>query len=1170
MDRAQLFDDLSNLPPAIFERLLFALKPPGGLIPGDTAPQMNRVKALLDWAEGSSGRGVEGILAYLNQLSQQMLPTQDQDLPNFQPYLQSLLENEDYIEWQEVYTPTTVEDRQRVPVQDAMTVSQHRFSLRLKLRAETGKPDQKEQGNQHDRTPKPQERMEQWDVLAGLRNYAAEHVVLIGKPGSGKSTSLERLLWEEAEKALHDSTARIPVLVKLRRCTGTIEGLIRDFLVGHKVAVEIAQIQKLLGQGRFLLLLDGLNELPERFRTEIANFRDRYHSTTPMIISTRELSAGGTLGIAKTLKMLPLTEPQMQEFVQGYLGYEGDHLFQQIQGNRLRKFAETPLLLWMLCQVFAQNGKVPDNLGLAFREFVQLHDQELQADAPADSRDQWHKLLRHLAFVMMQGKTLIDLELSIPREEAEDCLTAYLQQAGRSNPREFAECWLKDLLKYHLIQPVIQPNFEEHIEFRHQLIQEYYAAEYLRRLLPKLSDEQIKRDYLNLLKWTEAIALMLSLVDNETQALRVVRLALSVDLMLGARLSGETVEISQQYATQLVEAVDASELLKVLLLGSTRSKHVVSALKSSLLHENPEIRQKAMSAFAEIKDSSAINAISHMIDDENPMVRGELAMTLGKIGTELAGLKLKEWREKSPNEEPYFDIRQQTALWDIYGDEEKPSLFRSVFDDDDSDNDAEDLYESSSLSHSSTDIDLTHLVYAAKHESPYLRQFAVVELRNYREPNCQEIVFELLVNLINDSDRLVQQAAFRELQYYLETPCKSQAINIFLEQVKDPSSGLQLHALERIEKYYNLIDEKEIDAVLIDTANSSDFLIRLTSIRKIEKRAEAVFLTVLYEALNDEKEIRRKAAKVLGEIGHPDSSQKIVQAMTCHQDDDTFIKHAIKALGSIGGSLAIEALGRILLQGDGKFTGDILEALGDTKDSLAASFLLEVKFDSHQLSSSWLELKRVNALGKTADGDLLSSLKKALQTVADKDFLKELLTAILYIQDRCKFYNYEIWQARLAGQQGDGTSSQSDKTISNTITIKTVEKLTIMSEKAPIFNQQNATIGVNYAAEGSQQDVTQHIHASEQNFEILLTGYKQFIDELQQQNTHVTDETAIIQTINIEARRIDTRWQNFLNLQRLWNGGKKAAIKVGEHFVESNPWGKGAIAFLEGVSEDVE
>ena len=46
------------------------------------------------------------------------------------------------------------------------------------------------------------------------------------------------------------------------------------------------------------------------------------------------------------------------------------------------------------------------------------------------------------------------------------------------------------------------------------------------------------------------------------------------------------------------------------------------------------------------------------------------------------------------------------------------------------------------------------------------------------------------------------------------------------------------------------------------------------------------------------------------------------------------------------------------------------------------------------------------------------------------------------------------------------------------------------------------------------------------------------------------------------------RWQNFLNLKSLWNGSKKAAFKVGEHYAEQNPLGKGAIAFLEGVMEE--
>ncbi|WP_159790401.1 HEAT repeat domain-containing protein [Sodalinema gerasimenkoae] len=554
---------------------------------------------------------------------------------DFQPYLKSIRDDEDYQEGQEVYTPTTLEDRRPVRGRETAKPGQRRFSSRLKLRVETVKRDQQGQEYPPDESQEGKEQVKQWDVLEGLRQYATDHVVLIGKPGSGKSTSLERLLWEEAERALHDAKARIPVLLKLRNCRSSIEQLIRDFLIGHQVTLERQDIEELLGQGKFLLLLDGLNELPESFRTEIKNFRDRYHRTTAMIVSTRDLSLGGTLGIEKTLRMLPLTKGQMREFVRGYLGEEGDRLFQQLQGDRLRKFAETPLLLWMLCRVFAQSGQVPRNLGLAFREFAKLHDQEIQEDAATDSREQWPKLLRHLAFVMMQGKTPKDLRLSIPREEAEDCLTEYLQQKGRANPRGCAEHWLKDLLKYHLIQPVMQPNFEEHLEFRHQLIQEYYAAESLLRRLPHLSDEELKRDYLNYLKWTEPVALMLALLDEEATALRVVRLAMDeVDLILGARLAGE-VKPYFQYAT--VGLIDEKELplkLKVQCWEASHSEQAVKELLVALKDSDKDVRRRAAWALGEIGSEQAVEGLRNARNDPDISVRRRATWALGKIRSE--------------------------------------------------------------------------------------------------------------------------------------------------------------------------------------------------------------------------------------------------------------------------------------------------------------------------------------------------------------------------------------------------------------------------------------------------------------------------------------------------------------------------------------------------------
>lgn len=118
---------------------------------------------------------------------------------DFQPYLQSIIEDEDYREWQDLYTSTTAEGRKQLP--------QPKFSPRLKLRVETVKPKNEQEGRE-DEDLEQQEQVERWDVLAGLRHYSAEHVLLIGKPGSGKSTSLERLLWEEANNALYNWAVR--------------------------------------------------------------------------------------------------------------------------------------------------------------------------------------------------------------------------------------------------------------------------------------------------------------------------------------------------------------------------------------------------------------------------------------------------------------------------------------------------------------------------------------------------------------------------------------------------------------------------------------------------------------------------------------------------------------------------------------------------------------------------------------------------------------------------------------------------------------------------------------------------------------------------------------------------------------------------------------------------
>jgi hypothetical protein len=122
-------------------------------------------------------------------------------------------------------------------------------------------------------------------------------------------------------------------------------------------------------------------------------------------------------------------------------------------------------------------------------------------------------------------------------------------------------------------------------------------------------------------------------------------------------------------------------------------------------------------------------------------------------------------------------------------------------------------------------------------------------------------------------------------------------------------------------------------------------------------------------------------------------------------------------------------------------------------------------------------------------------------------------------------------------------------------------------------SQQNIEMhfhGTVYGVAGTAQN--QIINAPNQDFDTLLNAYKQFLNDLQQKYPAQIPEAALQPIINAEFQEIQKtqpqHWQNFLNLKRLWNGGKKATFRIGEHFTEENLWGKAAIAFLEGVTEE--
>jgi predicted NACHT family NTPase len=95
-------------------------------------------------------------------------------MSEFQLYLDAI--DRHYAQWWNLYTLTDAEGRER---QQAQAVPLFDFGLRVERREKT------EEGK---------EKIERLPVLEALRKYAIDHVLLVGRPGSGKSTALARLM----------------------------------------------------------------------------------------------------------------------------------------------------------------------------------------------------------------------------------------------------------------------------------------------------------------------------------------------------------------------------------------------------------------------------------------------------------------------------------------------------------------------------------------------------------------------------------------------------------------------------------------------------------------------------------------------------------------------------------------------------------------------------------------------------------------------------------------------------------------------------------------------------------------------------------------------------------------------------------------------------------------
>jgi hypothetical protein len=996
------------------------------------------------------------------------------DSLDFEPYLRSLIEH--YAQWWSLYAFMDEIDDD----------TWFEFELTSKTQEKPTEPGRK-----------PEEKTQL--VLKAIEDYAHEKILIVGSPGAGKSTLLARILWEAAKKAHQDETktAPIPVLVELKLYPELdIWERIQTTLENCDLYLEILEIKQLVKDKRLLLLADGFNELPtDGARAEFKKFCGR---NIPVIVTSRD--AADSLGLERKLELQPPSDQQVARFLEERLP-NSDRAQLQKLGDRVKDLGQTPLMIWMLYSIFRAKHEIPETRGEAYRAFTTLYAERAKEGIDlTESRF----IMSKLAFEMMQSPKPddpTDFRLNISEVEAQTLVGS--------------EKTLKHLINNHLLQWSGKAGNRK-VRFCHQSLQEYYAAEFLlsAKLLKELKEPSernnkiLQQEYLNYLKWTEAIALMLGLVD-EGLAMRVVELAIGVDLMLGARLAGEVKLGFQEGA--------------------------IAATMQNFSRDYPENLSWLKLKILKLMGESAVYELISLLDDPDDSIRYHAHSTLRSMSPEQipeqhrAGEDsdrysqiLEESRGRVEPEEPPLDpdsveklVPSVRAIYEAWVGKEldsnelierlanifcgpDPEVRRSAYVVMDS-LEFEEVrvgqlgYKSAAIRR------LSHIV--SNHSNPGERCSAIIVLGII---GTEEIIPGLCQAMQDVNDDVVRQA--------IETSQKvgSEAIALSLLKVMadHPDSFVRYLAVSRLgslsskEDIAKLLSENHLQELVQQLEDSYIDTRWIITFMLWNIASEEVIPLLRPKLTHLNHDIALSAALVLGKFGCHDAAPELLEMMDYsnlenHPDVQNISYLAGYALGQIEG-----------------------------------------------VTSKYLP--KLLTLIATASG-------------------RDVFHAIAAIQSRCQFYNYEIFQA---AQTAEATTQNAEDLIHDKLTAiaQGVQRMSDVpkysfpnAQKVQIIEQIETYNENNYA---TVPEVQQALEDLQQTIANLQRQYPQATET--EAATIIDAEFTTIQTTQPK------RWQNFLKLKRLWNGVKKGSLKVGEHYAEETAWGKGFIGLLEGITDEVE
>jgi NACHT domain len=352
-----------------------------------------------------------------------------------------------------------------------------------------------------------------------------QRLVLLGRPGSGKSTFLKYFLLQQLNIEDHHLD-KIPILIPLNQIQHdkkTIFTRICGILEYCGIEFAAGLAEKLLETGKFRLLIDGLDEIRQADRNQIIGEIDalmKRYRDCGFVITCRSSAYEFWFGDCHHYEIEQFSETSIAAFISKWFQEEPDKGLELrrlvISNPRLRDLCSNPLMLTIVSIGFDSGIDVSNNRAEIYKDAIDALLKRWDASRSVYRENVYKSLTskrREDLLADLATKTFIENQVVFSDRRAEAIVRDYIATMPESADGEVIEDSRGVLNAIETQHGLIEKRALSFWVFAHLTFQEFFVARYLAARDPDLRSRVVKQ-FIDRPDWREVIVLTASLLPN--------------------------------------------------------------------------------------------------------------------------------------------------------------------------------------------------------------------------------------------------------------------------------------------------------------------------------------------------------------------------------------------------------------------------------------------------------------------------------------------------------------------------------------------------------------------------------------------------------------------------------------------------------------------------------